>query len=470
MNRRVFVGVAVALLVACGSRSGLEGLELSVDSPDAAVDVPMDASIVARGDAGLDSAAARDVSTVDGTVDSGLDTGFDAGLDTGARDAGVDTGPLCKWGGFAPAVSYTYAPPGSASAMWIAAADFDHDGHVDVAVTDGVNRLARVFLNNGDGTLRASVSYPIGSQPNQMVGADFDGDGFVDLAIANGELCGPYCCSPDCYARVAVLRNRGDGTFAAPSFWSTQGSWATSLLVGDVNGDRAPDLVTMNYNSADFAVLLNRGDGTFAKSVNYLLSGSDYPRSIAMGDVDGDGALDMLVGVASPYGARFAVLLNDGHGVFHETSTYQQGDAGTFGYLFATTMLLADFSATGRNDLVASDTNADDVYLFPHADGGVFGSPTTYDAGSARGELVAADFDGDGNLDVAMPTWDRATPTQQAITILFNRGHGVLAPPQRWPALEPGAGTAAADLNGDGHPDIVFGQHEGLAVMLSQCR
>jgi hypothetical protein len=157
-----------------------------------------------------------------------------------------------------------------------------------------------VLLGNGDGTFAAARSFAAGSRPSSVAVADVNGDGLLDLAVANN-IFGS--------GTVSVLLGNGDGTFAAARSFAA-GSRPYSVAVGDVNGDGLLDLAVANYvSSGTVSVLLGNGDGTFRTThISYVAGGS--PSSVAVGDFNGDGWLDA---VTANYGSNdVSILLNDG--------------------------------------------------------------------------------------------------------------------------------------------------------------
>ena len=104
---------------------------------------------------------------------------------------------------------------------------------------------------------------------------------------------------------ASVLVNRGDGTFRARRDYPT-GSISISIAIGDLNGDRKPDLATANEEGDAVSVLANRGDASFQANLDYATGA--IPESVAIGDLNGDGKPDLAT---ANYGANtVAVLLN----------------------------------------------------------------------------------------------------------------------------------------------------------------
>ena len=282
----------------------------------------------------------------------------------------------------------------------------------------GTSTTARnVISDNGAGvsvSVPTSTSPTTGITPVDVASADFNNNGLDDLVTANlltGDL--------------SVLINQGGGNFAAPMIIpvtaepvSVQPVNAIHVATGDFNGDSKPDIVvalrvvdlaTNTYQSS-LIVLLNQGNGTFIALAPISL-GSVEVNSIAVGDF-GNGQTDVAVAIAADdsaesltSGGGVDVLLGNGNGTFQAPVTY-----GTSG---AVSVAAADFNGDGKLDLALADGFIDPVTTFPDGPGtvsillnngnGTFAqTPETIDVSSSPVSAVATgDFRGDGKNDLA---------------------------------------------------------------------
>jgi len=144
---------------------------------------------------------------------------------------------------------------------------------------------------------------PRGNQPASVAMGDFNGDGKPDLAIANGD------------GTVTVLLGNGAGGFAAAAGSPfAAGSGPSSVAVGDFNGDGKPDLAIADYNGDNVTVLLGDGTGRFTAAPSSPFPAGSQPNSVAVGDFNGDGKLDLAI--ANYNSNNVTVLLGDGAGGF----------------------------------------------------------------------------------------------------------------------------------------------------------
>jgi len=378
-----------------------------------------------------------------------------------------------------------------------AASDLDGDGNLDLAVLNQVcltdpcpPGLVSILLGNGDGTFRPHVDYPTGPNPNSLVIGDFNGDGRLDLATADavsrissgspgtisillGNGDGTFQAHLDSPAgsgviglaaadfnldgkldlvvdnhpsfgsqTVSLLIGRGDGSFEAPANLSAGGD-PTSLVAADFDGDGKPDLAITTGVGA-VAVLRGNGDGTFQSHVDY--AGGFGPFRIIATDMNADGKLDLVLSLTTSiptYGA-LSILLGVGDGTFQPRREYATG---TFGALIA-----GDFNGDGNQDLaIAKGGNVASVLL--GGGDGTLDHPTDYVTGNGVAAVVTGDFDGDGILDLAVANSACSCP-HGTVSVLLGNGDGAFRPRADFATGEVPIALATGDFNQDGSLDL----------------
>jgi hypothetical protein len=350
-------------------------------------------------------------------------------------------------GQFKPAVYYKVGTlPYS-----IVTADFDHDGNLDLAVSDWGSNQISILMGKGDGSFRPARTFSVPSCTGLAVG-DFDGDHIPDLAIVE------YAGSGT--AALGIYLGNGDGTFRAGASY-TLGHGTVWLAAADFNGDGHLDVAVANIGSdthgtnGSVMVLFGRGDGTFKKPATYKLRGG--PFAIAAADLNGDGHPDIAV---TTLAGSVAILMNTGSGKFKHTKTYLAG-----GEPAGVTIAALKRDGKGHQDLVVSFAQGIGV-LLGNGDG-TFGKETIYSTsgiGVAPRYGVVADFNGDGNPDIAVVLYDGNS------ALLYGKGDGTFqaAVPIKM-KFGGGDSLAAGDFDNDRAPDLVIGaeQVNKIVVLLN---
>jgi hypothetical protein len=198
---------------------------------------------------------------------------------------------------FATPVSYT---PGNGP-TWVVAGDLDGDGKPDIASANLTGSSISIFRNNSvPGLINLALKTDIATAafPYSVSLADLDGDGKPDLASTS-----------ESGSVVAMLRNTstiGSVSFAARVDSATALSPRT-LAMGDLDGDGKPDLVTGNWNASSLSVLRNTStSGMVAMAAKADLSAEAAPRVGGICDVDGDGLPDLIA--TNPFSTSLSVF------------------------------------------------------------------------------------------------------------------------------------------------------------------
>ncbi|WP_263356176.1 beta strand repeat-containing protein [Acidicapsa ligni] len=201
----------------------------------------------------------------------------------------------------------TFTPAAAASISGlpsgVVAGDFNADGKTDLAIADYYSNTITIQLGNGDGTFTTAGTINSGTYGTQIAGADFNLDGKLDLVMATGGANG----IPE---SVTVFTGNGDGSFnSSASGTSTDSTNVTWIQVADFNRDGIPDVVLADGNG-NATVLLNTGKGSFGGSYPVVTGmGSPYTVTVGVGDLNGDGYSDIMVG--GNYGGPFMLYLTE---------------------------------------------------------------------------------------------------------------------------------------------------------------
>jgi hypothetical protein len=365
-------------------------------------------------------------------------------------------------GTFARSKSYAAGPSPSLQvcahfsfSCWVLPID-NHSFYVSNNVVDG---LVTALTWNPDGTLQAAPLYRSSFTPESLAVGDLNNDGILDIVAASPS------SGPGVGAGVTMLGNgdgfvtgKGGGTFKAPVTWTTTG--ATSVALGDFNGDGKLDLVSTQPTpgNGNVSVWLGKGDGTFQTPTPF--SAGTTPDTVAVADVNSDGKLDLVVG--NHGSGNISVFLGNGDGTFQAAANYSTPASGT-----PDSLVVTDFNGDGKPDIAVaiSGINASSVALLLGNGDGTFQTAIIMPSGfHSPGilRIAAGDFNSDGKSDLAVT--DGAT-----LSILAGNGTGAIPTPAARSLIGPGAAIngsiVVADFNGDGYPDIAVTTRDGIFVL-----
>jgi predicted Fe-Mo cluster-binding NifX family protein len=226
------------------------------------------------------------------------------------------------------------------------------DSKPDIIVANSGTTTVSVFLNVGNGTFLAQVTYSVGfggPAPNAIAVADVNSDNKPDIVVANqGQ------------NTVGVLFNAGNGTFRSVTAYSSGGASAPrGVAVVDVNGDNKPDIITANTGSSTVGVLFNAGNGTFLTVATYSSGAGSVSRGVAVVDVNSDNKPDII---ATGTGSTFVgVLINAGNGTFLAVTTYSTGTGST-----PRAVAVVDVNSDNKPDIIVANSGSNNTGVLLH--------------------------------------------------------------------------------------------------------
>jgi uncharacterized protein (TIGR03437 family) len=352
-------------------------------------------------------------------------------------------------------------PPTTYTVAWgdsIAAADMDGDGNLDL-VTSGYS----ILFGDGTGRFPRRDDY-WQEMTGRIVLTDFDGDGKLDIVTGMGSASG--FVGP----AISVMFGRGGGKFSGPPITLVQSLPAPndsvqSLSPTDFDGDGIPDLLVQDL--FEIGVLKGIGDGTFRQTFTYTAA-NGYPRATAVADFNRDSRPDIVVALTPGVGVgRIEVLPGKGDGTF-------QAPIATPAPAELSALQVGDFNGDGRPDVAGllALSGMESVLVFLGDGAGGFAAPVSYATGITPNAIALGDFNGDGKLDMAIACSGDARTAGNVgggLFIYLGKGDGTFNPRVSVPLGNPQVnGVVAADFDRDRFMDLAAVVGGNLTVLLGR--
>ncbi|MET3022248.1 MBG domain-containing protein [Flavobacterium hydatis] len=330
--------------------------------------------------------------------------------------------------------------------------DFDGDGKADIAVTFSSDNLVAIYRNTSvSGTIDASSftasgTFATGTTPIFIRTGDLDGDGKLDIVVTN-TFTGTNT--------ISVLRNTSSGTgnigFTAHQDFNT-GDKPYGVVIGDIDGDGKADIVTSNLNGNSVSVIRNISSGigniNFNAKVDFSVVNSPY--GVTLGDLDGDGKLDMVVTNSSTTEtiSVFRNISTNGTINFDPKIGFSTG-------FTATRVQIGDLNKDGKPDIVTGGGGNTFIYILQNTSAAIgsisFAPKIDLPIDAGINDFIIGDLDGDGFPDLA------GGMQNSLLNILRNSGSGgtiSFVPKVSFINNSFATGVVIDDFDGDGKSDI----------------
>lgn len=335
--------------------------------------------------------------------------------------------------GFAPVVTY----PAVQFARCLAAADFDRDGVLDLALGAFGTSNVMLYRGVGNGTFLPAVPRTNTAGGVSIAAADMNLDGRVDIVTATQGNA------------ITVMLGNGDLTFQTPTSRTVTPS-VQYLIVADFNADGRPDVAVSQFmvGQPALSILLGNGDGTLQTPLTSFPSSVSL--SVAAGDMNRDGKTDLVLHNQGPF--RASVLLGNGNGTF--TTSYNAS-------LTSTAELgVADFNRDGKPDVACCNPSQGSVTVLLGDGAGALGAGTNFPV-AGQGIVIPADLDRDGAIDLVIPNL-----FGRQVSVLRGTGTGSFSATTSSivAANNSVSGAAVGDFNGDGRLDIATANYNSASI------
>lgn len=344
--------------------------------------------------------------------------------------------------------------------------DLDLDGDIDIVAASSGDHKVSYFENQGNMVFKKQViitsSFPT---VRDVELSDLDGDGDLDIVFIAG-------------ISLNRIENLGQMNFSTPvQLVNSVFTVGYDLETADIDNDGDNDIIGAAFGSDLIFYLSNLGGNNFS-SIQTISVSQDGPTCIAIGDMNGDSFLDIIV--SSKNDNEISLYLNLG-GAFG-TAQVLSSTANS-----ANKVICTDMDGDGDKDIIAALLTPGLVVQFANLGSGIFGSQTVLQTVVANAEsVVASDIDGDGDRDLITSFWSGTVFTDY---VLINNGNATYQTPQVFSSLDKQhvGEVNFADLDGDIDQDAiisdwgrnsftvrenlglgVFGSHKILAISLKQ--
>lgn len=285
--------------------------------------------------------------------------------------------------------------------------DVNDDGRLDVVVANFSSSNVSVFLGNGDGTYQTPLTFPVSANPSSLIVTDLNDDCKLDIVTSS------FSANNICSLLNTGLNGANTVSFGAPVL-SPAGNGIKAIAPYDFNGDGSTDLVIANSGSNNISLIISNKDGTFGNERTFAVGAS--PVALAVGDVNKDGSADVVIANSGSNNISVLLRTEEPGCIFARQAIY---DVGTN----PSSVALGDINGDAVLDVVVTNRGSDNVSLLLGNGNGTFKAQTTLSVGKSPASVAVGDLNGD-----AFPDFVVANSGSDNISIFLGNGNGTFAP------------------------------------------
>ena len=341
--------------------------------------------------------------------------------------------------------------------IFVAMGDFDRDRSIDIVVANQKTNTISLFFSHGNGSFSLKKTYSISSYGAllSITVSDVNNDGILDILVAdfnrrNGS--------------IGIFYGYGDGNFTLPKLYLTGfNSNPYMMVTGDFNNDSKVDLAVTCTNQNSIRVFIQADSEPFGSSSLFSTGNQSRSNWVALGDLNNDGYLDIVVANSGTDNIIF--LLGLGNGDFTNHFTYFTGDDSR-----PSAISIDHFNDDPYLDIAVVNTGIDSISIFLGSKNGSFTLTTTYFTGfsSAPIAIAAKDLNRDKHIDLVI-----SNRGSNEILIFVGKGDGTFLHPIIYSVgynARPQS-VAIVDVNNDGMFDIAVANYESgnVEILLQTC-
>ncbi|MFM2069331.1 MAG: hypothetical protein RLZZ584_4240, partial [Pseudomonadota bacterium] len=333
---------------------------------------------------------------------------------------------------------------------WVQVGDVTGDGKLDIVTFNDLSSSVSVLAGNGAGQFGTPKVLGLGTGATTAVGgalADMNNDGRLDIISANVGS-----------SNVSIFTSLGNGSFSAPAVVQVDVveagvTKARELAIGDLNKDGWNDIVTTNPGNHTVSVLMSDGKGGLKPDLIRLGTGATSPFGVELADVNGDGRLDIITSNFTSH--NVSVITANAAGGFNSADNFSVGT----GASNPVKLTLGDVNGDGKLDIVTANQTSNNISVLTGNGLGGFNTAQVITTGVTQLDVSVVDINGDGKNDILA-----TSGLAKAVVVTANGTGGYNTPQLLDTGGANTSSIQVVDVNGDNRLDMVVSNYYSAGV------